>query len=439
MYSKNRIIVFGSGEIGVKCINYINDRGYNIQTVFDNDSTKWGGDICGVSISEPCFIKDESIIIVVGTIKYSCEIYMQLKELGYSDEQIISEYELFNFFCMENKKDEIDTPFELQFPITYKCNMDCIMCGMREQIGRYELKPEEIKKILDDSLFEEIKSVGVNGGEPFLREDFEQCISAVIDSLPNLSDIYIISNGYYCEKITGKLERVKPRCEEADVKLHLSLSIDGIGEVHDKNRCLPGSFTKVMETYDVLSKSLSRYADDIDVICTITKNNISRIYEVDEWAKDNGITVNYNIATRNDRLTNQKKEHDFSIFSDPMSCKLTQEFMYQKYYETRNERYYALFLYALDGKRYSQCVYGNMGGITLFPDGDIGFCAVRSKRIGSLQKGEKEGKKLIGESMDELMRIKEFCNGCGQYIRDLDLKGKEMLHREIFENEVMRW
>ena len=63
-------------------------------------------------------------------------------------------------------------PYVIQFPVNDICNSRCVMCNIwhRKRDSRvYSI--EEIRQILTDPLFTEIRYVGMSGGEPTLRRD----------------------------------------------------------------------------------------------------------------------------------------------------------------------------------------------------------------------------------------------------------------------------
>ena len=74
-------------------------------------------------------------------------------------------------------------PLEGNIDLTYRCNNDCVHCWLRipphSSEADDELTFEEIKKLV-----EEVKSMGcrnwaISGGEPMLREDFEEILEYV--------------------------------------------------------------------------------------------------------------------------------------------------------------------------------------------------------------------------------------------------------------------
>lgn len=105
----------------------------------------------------------------------------------------------------ERRKKIRKYPDTIQLPITYKCNFDCVMCGMHHLINNKDFTYKELEKILHDKLFSRVKAVGINGGEPFLKEDLLQCIQVMLKELPHLKNIYFISNGYFTDSMCEKL------------------------------------------------------------------------------------------------------------------------------------------------------------------------------------------------------------------------------------------
>lgn len=320
-------------------------------------------------------------------------------------------------------------PVELQFPITYKCNFDCVMCGMHNLIQKGHMESEDIKNILSDSLFRKVRSVGINGGEPFLRGDLPECIKAVITSLPELKIINIISNGYCTDKIVRDLQVIKKMCGEYQIKLQVSFSLDGTDKMQDFMRGREGAFSHLMETIDILSKDKELYCDSLLMICTITKYNIYKIYEVEEWAEKYGIAVSYNVATINKRIANEDRVSDFSVFSDEQARMLTQEFFYKKYYETGNEKYYGLFLFVSEGKRYAGCPYMYNDGVTLTPDGSLCYCATHSDILEDAK--QKPAYEIFQKYDDYHTTLRnEKCATCSHYMYSLNSAGKRKLKHE---------
>ena len=321
-------------------------------------------------------------------------------------------------------------PVELQFPITYKCNFDCVMCGMHSLINQNHMSPEEISKVLSDKLYQDVQSVGINGGEPFLRPDLVECIECVVNSLPKLKSISIISNGYCTEKILKDLQAIKKICAKGNVKLQVSFSLDGVEEMQEFMRGKQGSYDKLMDTIRIIKENKKMYCDVLMMICTITKYNIYKIYEVEKWAKECDIEVSYNVATINKRIANEERVKDFSVFADEQARMLTQEFFYKKYLESGSEKYFGLFLFVHEGKRYGYCTYQYNDGVTLTPSGEVCYCATHSEIIGNAL--EKSSYNLFADNDDYHRELcNKHCSTCSHYLYSLNSAGKKKLKQEI--------
>ena len=259
----------------------------------------------------------------------------------------------------------------------------------------------------------------------------------MIDSLPNLKNFYIISNGYFTERIIKNLLEIKKICEPRGICVNISFSIDGIEDMQDFHRGKKGAFEHVVRTLDEIQKNQKIYADHLNLTCTLTRHNIERINEVEVWAEERNIEVAYNIATINVRIENEDKWDDFSLMKDEHSKMLAMEFFYKKYIETANEKYYGLYLYLRDGKRYAECPCMYNEWVTLTPNGQIGFCATHSKELGSGLKHS--AYEIIRNNLPYLNEIKrECCRGCSHYMGVLNAEGYRILREDMRKNYYMR-
>ncbi len=159
------------------------------------------------------------------------------------------------------------------------------MCGMQNLVSKRDYSVEELNKILSDRLFKEVVCVGLNGGEPFLRPDLVECVDVILQKLPRLRAINIISNGYFTNSIIEKLSNIKTLCDEKGVSVNLSLSIDGVGKMQDYMRGHKDAWTNVIETISRIKLDESSYCDSLAVICTVTKHNVYKLEEVEAWSK----------------------------------------------------------------------------------------------------------------------------------------------------------
>jgi len=150
-------------------------------------------------------------------------------------------------------------PIQLTFFITRRCNSHCPFCfylsrGDNEVDTSGELSLSEIREIsrsLGNLLW-----LAFSGGEVYLRDDLVE-ISRVFYRNNSPSLLLYPTNGMLPEIIRRKTEQILKECRKSVVVVKLSL--DGVGGEHDLLRRTHGSFSKTMETYELLRGLLRIY------------------------------------------------------------------------------------------------------------------------------------------------------------------------------------
>jgi len=125
--------------------------------------------------------------------------------------------------------------------VSYRCNARCLICQI------WKLKPEpELPAKAYRRLPGSLQEINLTGGEPFLRDDLPELVAAVKAACPR-ARLTLISNGLLPERI----QRLLPVLHRLDPKLGLGFSLDGIGEVHDRVRGVPGAYDRVRSSLDL--------------------------------------------------------------------------------------------------------------------------------------------------------------------------------------------
>lgn len=143
--------------------------------------------------------------------------------------------------------------FHFIFFVTARCNARCRMCFYLEEIEHAneniadELTIGEIQTLFKKLGY--VPYVSFSGGEPFLRDD----IFEILDYAATYSKPLVLSTPTNCfspEKIHAVFSRLCPKHPE--IQIEAQISIDGVGEVHDAIRRVPGLFEKAVETLERL-------------------------------------------------------------------------------------------------------------------------------------------------------------------------------------------
>ena len=175
--------------------------------------------------------------------------------------------------------------------ITYRCQCRCRTCNIwkNEGMEREELALDEYRDLFESNMdiLREVRSIQITGGEPFMRRDLPEIVSAIHASLPDCS-FWIPTNGMD----PGTVEEAT-REIVGDLKgrgVGVSISVDGVGHTHDVQRGVSGSFNKAMETLLRLSALREEHPRlGLTVGMTLTPENYREASEVYTLARRFGV------------------------------------------------------------------------------------------------------------------------------------------------------
>jgi MoaA/NifB/PqqE/SkfB family radical SAM enzyme len=154
-----------------------------------------------------------------------------------------------------------------------------------------EMSLEEITKVAKS--VKPLPQLLLSGGEPFLREDVAEIVQTFYE-YAGTRQVSIPTNGVLTDRIVQSIEAMLARCPEAFFNINLSL--DGIGEDHDRLRGLEGCFSKLCETHGRLRELREGHEQlSVNVLSTITSGNAGRVMEIIDYVKEN-FEVNYHFV-----------------------------------------------------------------------------------------------------------------------------------------------
>lgn len=211
-----------------------------------------------------------------------------------------------------NKSGKALIPLRYFFELTYLCNLNCPYCYVGKDRKKDELTTQEWFNIIEQIPF--YSFVTLVGGEPLLRKDFIPILEKTAKK--TFGKLNVVTNGVLInDEIIDAFIRTK--------MMLLSVSLDGYGETHDKNRGVNsdngGIFDKVVSNLETL-KSKSR-KPMIDIKTIILENNIDdllKLYKLCEKMNFEFLSISF--LRNNDLKQNSVLKETFS-----------QEFYAQKY------------------------------------------------------------------------------------------------------------
>lgn len=162
---------------------------------------------------------------------------------------------------------------DIVLAVTYKCNSRCVMCNIwKTQNNALEIRVEDLA-----SLPRNLKNINITGGEPFLLDNLVELLGAVVRVCPKAA-IIISSNGFATELILENMKRII----ELKPNIGIAISIDGIGEAHDRIRGVEGGYNKVIATVNGLKKLGVKYLKIAFTIGDYNYNELPKVYRLAE-------------------------------------------------------------------------------------------------------------------------------------------------------------
>lgn len=127
--------------------------------------------------------------------------------------------------------------------LTNLCNSKCDMCHIwANKDNSNELNLQDIENIFSRKDMRHIQSIIFTGGEVFIRDDIFEIISIINKYNPSVH-IALSTNGLLPEKVIN----VSKKCIDNNYDISVGISLDGIGDIHDKRRRVEGNFKKINE------------------------------------------------------------------------------------------------------------------------------------------------------------------------------------------------
>lgn len=208
-------------------------------------------------------------------------------------------------------------PTSCAFAITYKCNSRCVMCNIWQKYAENPLAYQ--KEIQSDQFFafvkkwSTIKSYNIVGGEPFLSPYIKD---TAIFLLSNRKDLTITTNGVLSSKIINFVTKLN----KFPQKYGISISLDALGELHDKMRGKRNFYEKAMQTLEKLIQVKENDSNiRLSIHFTLAPLNYNQLWPVYELAKELKLGFRFNFMAYSDfyfenKDTNMKfNETQFNI------------------------------------------------------------------------------------------------------------------------------
>jgi MoaA/NifB/PqqE/SkfB family radical SAM enzyme len=268
-----------------------------------------------------------------------------------------------------------------------RCNSRCLTCNIwmkRED----ELTIDEWDRVFQ-SLGRAPFWFTVSGGEPFMFRDLVPlCKSLYRHCRPGI--INIPTNSLMYKIIPSKVEEICRSCPESQVIINLSL--DGVGEKHDRIRGIPGNFEKFEQNFRAL-RELKFPNLNVGIHSVISRFNVEDARELFDYGFDSGAdsyiteiaeqrveldTVGVDIAPSRDKyswaidhLIERIERREFRGIS-----KVTEAFRVE---------YYRLVKQILAEQTQAIPCFAGWASTQIYANGEVWPCCIRADNLANLR------------------------------------------------------
>ncbi len=315
-------------------------------------------------------------------------------------------------YLMYTGRYPLEHPVVIQYPINDICNSRCQMCSIWARDVDDAMAPERLAQALDSPLFKRVMVVGLNGGEPTLRKDIADIAAVLFKRLPALQVLSVITNGYHEQEVIERITAVGRVAQAQGGRLDLMVSLDGVGDLHDRVRRRPGNFAHALNV--IRHFRGHPLIQSLRVGCTVIAENVYGVQELLEFCISEGVYVKFRLGVPHQRLYTGDKTGPYALTEAARYH--FGEFLFglaEHYEQDARQRY---FYRSLAGQllwgapRLAGCDWQHRG-VTISSRGELLYCAVKSPVIGQLGRDDPE-QAYFGHEADLQKLLAEQCASC---------------------------
>lgn len=291
-------------------------------------------------------------------------------------------------------------PRWIWFEVTDRCNSRCTHCNIwRKKSTSNPLTLKEIERAFRSPLFFGLECILNSGGEPVLREDIEDLLLLERAIFPN-AKLHLSTNGLLAERVVEVVRALSRK----NVSLEVGVSLDGVGEKHDRIRGVSGNFEKIDRLLRQLV-ALRKEFGTVDPLVGFTLSDLTaeNFAEVKSYADSVGVPFAVQWYNQSSFYDNEGKNERGSPDQEKISCvvrSLPSNFLNEKWLDS------------LKGKSIAFPCFAAFTFCVLKCNGDIVPClSFWDKKIGNIRDQDPQ---IIWHSLQakEVRSAVKGCAGC---------------------------
>lgn len=205
--------------------------------------------------------------------------------------------------------------------ISRECEMRCMMCNIwqnrkSEYTGR-ALDAATLADMLEGSRFlKKMPYIVMTGGEPFLRKDFREILTAALGA-GHVRKLTIGTSGFLTRKIVTDLDHCLSSTG-SDRQVALQISLQGVGEVQDRIKGKPEAFARVEKTISELKSLSKRFPGRLHlyIYSVLQEQNKESFEKTYEFAQRHGIGYTFGIINNLSYNMNSSEGYSKALLND---------------------------------------------------------------------------------------------------------------------------
>ena len=169
------------------------------------------------------------------------------------------------------------------FFVTSVCNAKCRTCFYWEELNRRgELTWDEIQTL--SRTMPRFTDLWLSGGEPMLRRELTDIVHLFY--LENgVRWVNLPTNGLLPARTGEWVERILG--ENPALRLDLNVAMDGLYEMQDSIRAVPGNFAKTLQTLEAMQPCRRNYSNlRVNINTVICAENFEHVLEIADFVKE---------------------------------------------------------------------------------------------------------------------------------------------------------
>jgi glycosyltransferase involved in cell wall biosynthesis/MoaA/NifB/PqqE/SkfB family radical SAM enzyme len=277
-------------------------------------------------------------------------------------------------------------PTVLQLNVNARCNARCVICNIWQTVDKTEINIEKLEEVFSDPIFQNIEYIILSGGEPTLRKNLPDVVELMLKKMPKLRKISIPTTGIATERSVEHFSAIAKACFKSKVFLSIGISLDGVDEVYEHTRGIPGGYKKVINTLLALKELNKEVEFQLGIGSTISALNVYDVYNLIEVSEKLELGINFVVAALSESYFNNTNLSDNITFT-PEAKEFLRTFLKERIKKStlfsEMPFYYEKVLKMMDGaKRSIPCPFQDQG-LVLDASGEVHYCT-NSNSIGNI-------------------------------------------------------